>query len=199
MKTLHDRFWAKVDKSAGADACWPWTGALFRSGYGMIGIENQARRANRIAWQLTHGEIQPGLLVCHHCDNPPCVNPTHLFLGTAQDNTNDMMRKGRISTPRGDRHGSRTKPERRPRGDSHGSRLKPECRSRGERHAALTRAACPRGARHYCAKLTEEDVRWIRWCRAYAGSSYAECAKGFGVSQGTIGDVLFGRTWKGAR
>lgn len=88
-----DKFWAKVDKSG---ECWMWTGAK-NKGYGMVRRRefNQYQvQAHRYAWFLTHGEW-PELFVCHRCDNPSCVNPAHLFLGTAQDNFDDMRSKGR--------------------------------------------------------------------------------------------------------
>jgi len=90
------RFWSKVDK-ADDNSCWLWKGARNKKGYGMFRLWPKMIRAHRVAYQLTHGEIQEGLLVCHTCDNPPCCNPSHLFLGTVQDNVNDKMKKGRIN------------------------------------------------------------------------------------------------------
>lgn len=95
------RFWARVDASAGPDECWPWQGPVRSKGYGVWTLFTgpAARRvpqvASRIAWELAHGAIPDGLWVLHHCDNPPCVNPRHLFLGTHQDNEDDKTAKGR--------------------------------------------------------------------------------------------------------
>lgn len=99
---LKTRFDAKVDRSGGAGACWPWTGAKFKTGYGAIakGGDSGAQASHRVAWMLTNGPIPEGLYVCHRCDNRSCCNPDHLFLGTAQQNTDDMMSKGRLSPRR---------------------------------------------------------------------------------------------------
>jgi hypothetical protein len=102
LMTTEERFWAKVDRSGGPDACWLWTAGTFRlrNGYGKFGADPAASRtvyAHRFAYELSHGPIPPGLLVCHHCDNPPCCNPAHLFLGTIADNMRDMSDKGRAA------------------------------------------------------------------------------------------------------
>lgn len=75
--------------------CWLWTGAYFSTGYGALSINNQNARAHRVSWELNRGPIPQGLLVCHKCDTPACVNPDHLFLGTNLDNQRDMIAKGR--------------------------------------------------------------------------------------------------------
>lgn len=96
-----ERFWSKVDKSGGEDACWIWTGCTGR-GYGQIKWGRGMIVSHRIVWILTYGDIPNSLLVLHKCDNPPCVNPQHLFLGTQSDNMKDMFHKKRR-----DMHGKR--------------------------------------------------------------------------------------------
>jgi hypothetical protein len=103
---LDVRLWSQVVVTDAG--CWEWTGARSRRGYGSIGLGIGARviRAHRAAWLLAHIVIPDGMQVLHSCDNPPCVNPSHLFLGTHQDNMDDKVRKGRQS--RGAYHGHAT-------------------------------------------------------------------------------------------
>ena len=109
--TVEERFWAKVDIRDG-DECWPWREgqAHLPQGYGLFRIPDYEwmQRSNRVAWRLTYGEIPDGQQVLHSCDNPPCCNPAHFFLGTNADNVADKVAKGRSSFPqpkkRGERH-----------------------------------------------------------------------------------------------
>lgn len=95
-KTLEQAFWAKVQK-AGADECWPWTGAAGPSGHGQLRFRKKHTRATAVAWKFAHGDWPPtGKHLCHKCDNPPCCNPAHLFLGTPKDNMQDCIDKGRF-------------------------------------------------------------------------------------------------------
>lgn len=91
-----ERFWSRVDKGS-ADECWLWTGGLVKKRYGNFQLPEQQWLAHRFAWTLVFGEIPDGLCVCHRCDNPPCVNPDHLFLGTHTDNMRDCIAKGRMA------------------------------------------------------------------------------------------------------
>ncbi len=107
------RFRMKIRQSEG---CHEWTAAKV-SGYGRFCVGKRIFAAHRIAYMLATGVQPMELMVCHKCDNPSCVNPDHLFLGTAKDNNQDAKAKGRSA--RGNRNGSRTMPQRLPRGERH--------------------------------------------------------------------------------
>lgn len=85
-------FWNKV---AIGDGCWEWQANRVGGKYGQFIRDGIPRQAHRVAWEITFGPIPEGILVCHHCDNPPCCRPDHLFLGTNKDNSQDMVGKGR--------------------------------------------------------------------------------------------------------
>jgi hypothetical protein len=145
-----DRFWSKVNKT---DGCWEWIAGRNKDGYGQIGkTHGDAVGAHRVAYELMVGPIPEGMCVLHRCDNPGCVNPDHLFLGTRADNTADMKAKGRA------------------RGPSF------------------------YGASNANAKLTEQDVREIRFI---GGSGISQRALGllYGVGQTQVGRILRGTRW----
>lgn len=94
---IHGRFWSKVDRSGGPDACWNWTSALRSKGYGDFLVRGKERcAAHRLSYIWAYGPIPNGLFVLHRCDNKLCVNPAHLFLGTHHDNMNDLTTKRRL-------------------------------------------------------------------------------------------------------
>jgi hypothetical protein len=103
VRPLAEHFWLKVDRNGPIHPvlltqCWNWTARRGRGGYGRITLSRPTRGqtvAHRVAWELTNGPIADGLRVLHHCDNPACCNPSHLFLGTILDNNRDRDKKGR--------------------------------------------------------------------------------------------------------
>ena len=107
-KSLVDRFWDKVDRPE--EGCWPWVASTDEKGYGFIKRGGYGRkgssniRAHRVSWMLFNGPIPEGMCICHKCDNPNCVNPEHLFLGTMKDNCHDRDRKGRQRSRKGEEH-----------------------------------------------------------------------------------------------
>jgi hypothetical protein len=80
-----------------ANGCIEWTGSVDKDGYGRTAVKARKVYVHRLAWELANGPIPDGLLVCHRCDNPTCINVAHLFLGTPRDNTRDAMQKGRFT------------------------------------------------------------------------------------------------------
>ena len=101
MKPVIDRVLSRVTRIPFA-GCWIFTGATNESGYGIVGTGPRGSpndRAHRITYKHFVGEIPSGMFVCHQCDTPSCCNPEHLFLGTNQDNVNDMVKKGRNKKP----------------------------------------------------------------------------------------------------
>ena len=95
-RPISERFWEKV-KRRGPKACWPWVGGRFADGYGALSVNGKPRRAPRVSYELHKGRIPDGLHVRHTCDNPICVNPSHLLLGTAAENAADKVARGRQS------------------------------------------------------------------------------------------------------
>ena len=104
FEDIWERFWSKVEVGK-EDDCWEWLGAKNSYGYGSIYIHGQRKKAHRIGWRLQEGDIPKKKQVLHSCDNPPCINSHHLFLGTQQDNAIDRETKHRGNHPRGEKNG----------------------------------------------------------------------------------------------
>lgn len=102
--TIEQRISRLTDRSGGPDACWFWLGSKLPQGYGQIKIKGHTILAHRAAFDLVYGEIPDNTYVCHRCDVPSCVNPSHLFLGSSADNNKDRDQKGR--TAAGEKHGN---------------------------------------------------------------------------------------------
>jgi hypothetical protein len=172
--TEAQRFWAKVEVKGPQD-CWLWTAGYDHWGYGRFKpTGREAEHAHRTAYRFLSGPIPEGLFVCHRCDNPPCVNPAHLFLGTNAENVADMMTKGRNATAANGRHLSVRHPERLARGDRTYMRQHPEAR---------------RGERNPMAKIT--DAQFVDIQRLLlAGVTQTEAARRYGVDQSAISKRL---------
>ncbi|MBK9949888.1 MAG: HNH endonuclease [Nitrospira sp.] len=171
MKTLRERFWAKVSVGE-PDECWDWSGSKTAFGYGVISVDGKLARAHRVSVELDGRMIPHGMVVMHTCDNPSCCNPTHLRVGTQVENAMDMISKKRGIMQR--------EPWRAARGDRNTARLYPELLARGEHNGQ--------------AKLTAEDVRRIKFGDLSHASS-ADIARLFKVSISAISLIRKGENW----
>lgn len=172
-----ERFLAKVNKTK---TCWLWTGHIHKNtGYGCFGFNGENIGAHRVSYELFVGPITDGLYVLHHCDVKNCIRPSHLFLGTAEDNSRDAASKGRLAT--GERSGSYLYPERISRGLLNYYKNNPERKLFGERNNN--------------AKLTQAKVDVIR-ARASNGEQLKIIAADMGVSPATIASIIHERRWK---
>lgn len=169
------RFWKYVER-AGDDECWIWHGSTISKGYGQLETRRDGRRyvalAHRISFEMHVGAIPDGLFVCHTCDNPPCVNPKHLFLGSNKDNIHDAMTKGRVP--------HLTDADRKVRGERHPASKDPGWGRRGETNGF--------------AKLTSDQVIEIRRRYAY-GETCDTLGAAFAVSRDAIWRIATRKNW----
>jgi ribosome-binding protein aMBF1 (putative translation factor) len=188
------RFWQKVNIGA-PEECWDWTGFTDADGYGTKRWPVRYERTHRISWELANGQPVPaGMFVCHTCDRPQCVNPAHLWLGTAADNNADKARKGR--TKKGDESPARLYPEKYRLGDRHWTRTNPEKMARGDAHHFRTHPETrPTGEKNGRAKLTVQDVIDIR-AASDAGVSRAELARRYGLGPSVVSRIARRESWR---
>jgi len=172
MKTIKQRFLEKINKRT-PNGCWEWIGGCNEYGYGRFWNGDRMVMAHRFSCKLFKDLIPEGKIVCHTCDNPRCVNPDHLWLGTQKENIRDAIRKGRLDP----------KELNQPRGDNHWSRKHPERMNQ----------SC--GDNHYCSKLTEKIVMEAR--EEYSsGTSIVVLANKYGVTDVAMGNAIHRKTWK---
>ena len=146
MSAVNERFFDKVDKT---HYCWNWMAGCFASGYGQFTVKKYNNvRAHRLSWEIRNGPIPEGGLILHKCHNRKCVNPDHLYVGTAQDNRNDMTKDGTVM----------------------------------------------KGENHPCAKLTERNVRTIKWLLSL-GVKQVDLTVIYGVKKSIISRINVGIAW----
>jgi hypothetical protein len=191
-------FWLNVDKNGPVPPhkpelgpCWLWMGSTDCSGYGLCSFEGRTVLAHRVSYIKEYGRIPKSVkkkrLILHHCDNRPCVRPSHLFRGTQKKNMQDMYAKGR--GPTGPRNGSHTKPWRRATGNRNGSRTMPKSRPRGSKHYLRQHPERMAGERNPNHTLSNADVQAMRHLHK---SGFTQTALGemFHVAQSYVSRVV---------
>lgn len=215
--THRQRFLARVDVRTVSE-CWPWTGPRSKGGYGVVNYGGQVA-AHRFAYQEFVGPIPDGLFVCHACDNRACVNHAHLFLGTNQDNMDDMVQKGRSPHLPGERNpfailtddmvraiitqAGDVVPLRTIAARFGVSRSTVGLICAGKTWAHITGGATVRPTKEIAerraeggAKLTAEQAATIAAMYRAGGWSYARLGAHFGVSRGAVNGILNGHSWR---
>ena len=183
--------------------CWESIRGRKRDGRGVLEIGRHRYLSSRIAYFLFTGEDPGELQVQHTCNNPACVCPLHLVLGTHKSNSEYMIKCRRnyhVTHPekvaRGERHGTKTHPESVARGDRHGLRIHPESRATGSRNGSHTKPERrASGGRNGSAKLNDDSVLEI--LILYRSGKYTQesLAQRFGIGQSRISDIVLGKRW----
>mgnify|MGYP001598312210 CR=1 FL=1 len=205
MDNIRERFFRHVDKT---ERCWLWNGYTNAYGYGTFGISHRSTLAHRVSWNLHKGEIPSGICVLHFCDNPPCVNPDHLFLGTHKDNMHDATVKGRIGAMKVTAWDVANMRQERKLGVRYAVLADRYGLTQGGIRAAVLGITWKHvdtpsvnivlqshGSIHLKAKLTEEMVKQLRSDRA-SGMEYRPLGHKYGVSAVAARNAFIGKTWK---
>lgn len=164
-----ERFWSKVQKGEG---CWEWQASLADNGYGALKWRGKRLGAHRVAWILANGSIPDGRFVCHRCDNRKCVNPAHLFLGTAAENNHDMMAKGRAVFVNGERQSS-------------AKLTTTQVLNVRERHAAGERSRSIAQSLGVAVRTIEKIISGVAWRHSLAEKTTATSLAGPGAAEPT--------------
>ena len=169
IEIIKRRFWKKVDKGI---SCWEWKSCLNNTGYGrfrnpLLATRQKRVFAHRFSWEIANGAVPEGMLVLHKCDNPKCVRPDHLFLGTYKENAADCVKKGR-----------------------HQATVNPGCYLRGEEMSRILRGRIvpPRFRGH---KLTRDQANEIK----RSSESVAILHRRYNVSESCIYKIRAGTAW----
>lgn len=227
-RSTPESFWAKVDKNSaaalpGIDRCWLWIGHKNAMGYGTVTYQRRLLLAHRLAWELTQPDpIPKGMCGCHKCDNPACVRPSHIFIGTHADNRNDAKVKGRLRALAGELvwqaklrtadiqeifslrdAGMRTTALAERFGVDTVTIQKVLARSTWK-HVEVRRAKVPVvvermvffGESNVAAKLTADDVREIRRLCAEGSTRHVDIGKMFGVNDRSVSNIHLRHTWR---
>jgi predicted XRE-type DNA-binding protein len=203
--TFTNRFWRKVDIK-GEDSCWNWLAGADKDGYGFVTFHGITYKSTHIAYMITYGEFENGLFVCHKCDNPSCVNPKHLFLGTGNDNVKDRHSKKRDAI--GSQVGTSKLNEEQvseimrlyfnkemmvkdiaEKFGINRSTITKIAKGTGWQHVEKNRSIFDRGR-----KLTKESANQIRDMFAN-GVIQKEIALLFNIDQSTVSNIISGRRW----
>lgn len=161
------RFWEKVDKSKGENSCWEWTRYKDKDGYGQLRFKGRMYLAHRFSYMTYVGAIPEGMLICHKCDNPSCVNPDHLFIGTHLDNKRDCIKKGRLNPRKG-----------------------------GDHHCRLHPELIIRGGEHYKAKLSNSQALEIRNLHSREGIKLKDAIRKYKISRSSFYRIINNKSYR---